>query len=121
MNLGCTLLAFALAASLGFYASAGDQTSDRVFEMRTYWAPEGRLDDLNARFREHTTKLFEKHGLRNVGYWMPIDNPERKLIYVISSPSKEAHDKAWKAFAQDPEWQNVKKETEAKGKIVAKV
>src|SRR4051812_13388222 len=119
MNLGWTLLAIAVTACLGFQVVAGDARSERVFEMRTYWAPEGRLDDLNARFREHTTKLFEKHGITNVGYWMPIDNPERKLIYVISSPSKEAHDKSWKAFAQDPEWQSVKKETEAKGKIVA--
>src|SRR3954451_18647428 len=121
MNLGWTLLAIALTACLGFTAVAGDNKSERVYEMRTYWAPEGRLDDLHARFRDHTTKLFEKHGIANVGYWVPIENPEHKLIYVISAPSKAAHDKAWKAFAQDPEWQSVKKQTEAKGKIVAKV
>jgi hypothetical protein len=121
MNLGWTFFALALTFCLAFTATAGDNKSERVFEMRTYWAPEGKLDDLNARFRNYTTKLFEKHGITNVGYWMPIDNPERKLIYFISSPSKEAHDKAWKAFGQDPEWQRVKKETEANGKIVAKV
>lgn len=101
-------------------AQTGDH-SDRVYEMRTYWAPEGRLDDLHARFREHTLKLFEKHGMTNVGYWIPVDNKENKLVYLLAYPSRQAATKAWDAFKADPDWQAVKKATEAKGPIVAKM
>jgi len=107
---------FAVAA-----ATAAAEPDTRVFELRTYYSPPGRLDDLNARFRDHTLKLFEKHGLTSIGYWMPIDNPENKLIYMLVFPSREARDASWKAFFADPEWQRVKKETEANGKIVEKV
>lgn len=93
----------------------------RCYEMRIYYAAEGKLDDLNARFRQHTCKLFEKHGMENIGYWMPIDNPDRKLIYFLAYPSREARDKSWKAFGADPEWQTVAKTTEAKGRLVSKV
>lgn len=102
------------------HADAGGKDA-RVYEMRIYWAPEGKLDDLHARFRNHTVKLFETHGMTNVGYWTPIDNPERKLLYLLAYPSKAARDKAWKAFGADAEWQAVKKKTEANGPIVAKV
>src|SRR6266851_4063073 len=68
----------------------------RVYEMRIYYAAPGKLDALNARFRNHTMKLFEKHGIQNVGYWVPIENTENKLIYVLSYPSREAREKSWK-------------------------
>lgn len=93
----------------------------RVFELRTYWTPEGKLDALHARFRDHTTKLFAKHGMTNVGYWVPVENSERKLIYVLAYPSRDAREKAWKAFFADPEWQQVQKASEAEGKLVDKV
>jgi hypothetical protein len=89
--------------------------------MRTYYAPGGRLDDLNARFREHTLQLFEKHGMTSIGYWTPIDNPDHKLIYILAYPDREARDASWKAFFADPQWQAARKTTEAKGPIVAKV
>ena len=89
--------------------------------MRVYYSPEGKLDDLHSRFRIHTTKLFEKHGIENIGYWVPRDNPENKLIYILAYPSREARDKSWKAFMSDPEWQAAAKKTEANGRIVAKV
>jgi hypothetical protein len=92
----------------------------RVFEMRTYWASEGKLDALHARFRDHTTKLFEKHGMTNVGYWVPLENPESKLIYLLAYPSREAREKSWEAFLGDPEWQRAARESEANGKLVAK-
>jgi NIPSNAP len=100
-------------------ATAGQE--ERVFELRTYYAPEGRLDDLQARFRDHTLKLFEKHGLTSIGYWVPIDNPENTLVYLLAFPSREAREEAWKSFFADPVWQDVKKQTEANGKIVKKV
>ncbi len=93
----------------------------RVYEMRVYYAAEGKLDALNSRFRDHTVKLFEKHGIENIGYWEPIDNPERQLIYFLAYPSREARDASWKAFFADPDWQKAAKQSEAGGKLVAKV
>jgi hypothetical protein len=89
--------------------------------MRTYHAARGKLDALNARFRDHTMKLFEKHGMENIGYWMPATNTENLLIYILAYPSKEARDASWKAFSNDPEWKQVVKESEANGRLVLKV
>lgn len=102
-------------------ANAVAAEDSRVFELRTYWAPEGKLDALHARFRQHTTKLFAKHGMTNVGYWVPLENKQQQLIYVLAYPSRDAREKAWKAFFADPEWQQVQKASEAEGKIVNKV
>jgi uncharacterized protein (DUF1330 family) len=96
------------------------QAADRVFELRTYTTNEGKLPDLLKRFRDHTTRIFEKHGMTNIGYWVPKDKPNT-LIYVIAFPSREAATKAWDAFRADPEWQKVAKASEENGKIVAKV
>lgn len=97
------------------------ETDTRVYEMRVYYAAEGKLEALNARFRNHTCKLFEKHGMQNIGYWMPIENPDRKLVYFLSYPDREAREKSWKAFMADPEWQAAYKASEVDGKLVAKV
>jgi len=106
------------ALAQGTLAQVPDQ---RVFEMRIYYAAEGKLDALNARFRDHTCKLFEKHGMQNIGYWMPIENPERKLVYFLAYPDKQARDKSWKAFMADPQWQTAYKASEADGKLVDKM
>jgi hypothetical protein len=89
--------------------------------MRVYYAPEGKLDALNARFRDHTLKLFEKHGITNIGYWMPIDNPERMMVYFLAYPDRESREKSWKSFMADPQWQAAYKASEVDGKLVAKV
>lgn len=102
-------------------AAAAAEQDTRVFEMRTYYSPPGRLDDLHARFRDHTLELFEKHGLKSIGYWTPIENTENKLVYVLVFPDREAREKAWKAFFADPVWQEAKKRTEADGPLVSKV
>jgi hypothetical protein len=112
------LTAVMLTATL--VASAAEKDS-RVFEMRTYYAAPGKLDDLNARFRNHTVKLFEKHGITNLGYWMPIDNPDNKLIYVLAYPSREARAASWKAFGADEDWKKARTESETNGKLVATV
>src|SRR3954447_7555902 len=112
------LIPFIAMASLPTKAA---ETANRCFEMRTYYAAEGKLDDLNARFRDHTCALFEKHGIKNIGYWMPQDNPDRKLIYLLAYPSREARDTAWKAFGADPEWKKAAKDSEKNGKLVNKV
>ena len=93
----------------------------RVFEMRTYFAAPGKLDDLHARFRDHTTQLFTKHGITNLGYWTPIENPENKLVYLLAYPTREARDASWKAFGADPDWQTARKASEENGKLVLKI
>lgn len=94
----------------------------RCFEMRVYYAPEGKLDALHSRFRDHTMKLFEKHGITNLGYFVPIgENPERKLVYFLAYPSLDARNASWKAFMGDPDWQKAHKASEVNGKLVAKV
>ncbi len=94
-----------------------------VYELRVYHAYEGKLDDLLRRFREHTIKLFEKHGMKNVAYWTPTDEPlkGRALVYILAHPSREAATANWQAFRDDPEWQSVRDKSEANGKLVEKV
>ena len=94
---------------------------NRFFEMRIYYAAPGKLDDLLARFKNHTTALFEKHGIQNIGYWVPLTNSDNKLVYLLAFPNREAREKSWKEFFADPEWQQVAKESEKNGKLVAKV
>lgn len=99
------------------------ESKSRVFEIRTYTCEPGKLPDLLKRFREHTTKLFEKHDMTNVGYWVPTDEPRSgdTLIYVVAHPSREAATRNWDAFRSDPDWIKAKKASEANGKIVTKV
>jgi hypothetical protein len=95
----------------------------RVFEMRTYYAAPGKMTDLHARFRDHTCALFKKHGMTIIGFWSPIDakQAEEKLVYILAYPSKEAADKSWKAFREDPDWNTAREASEKNGKLVAKV
>jgi hypothetical protein len=112
-------LSLALTALLA--AATLVQAADtRYFEMRTYYAAEGKLGALEARFRDHTVKLFTKHGMENLGYFVPLDNKENQLIYFLAYPSKEARDKSWKAFMADPAWQSAQKASEVNGKLVAR-
>jgi NIPSNAP len=94
-----------------------------VYELRVYHANEGKLDDLLKRFREHTMGLFEKHGMKNVAYWTPLDDPlkGKTLIYVLAHPSREAAASNWQAFRDDPGWQKVRDASEVNGKLVDKV
>jgi hypothetical protein len=94
-----------------------------VYELRVYHCYEGKLPDLHRRFREHTMKIFEKHGMKNIAYWTPMDDPQKSnmLYYVIAHPSREAAAANWKAFGEDPEWKAVQSASEANGKIVEKV
>jgi hypothetical protein len=98
-------------------------TSATVYELRVYHAFEGKLDDLLRRFRDHTMRLFEKHGIRNVAYWTPLDEPlkGRTLFYILAHPSREAATANWNAFRDDPEWIAVRDRSEANGKLVEKI
>ena len=99
------------------------QSSQRVFEIRTYTAPEGKLDALHARFRDHTLRIFQKHGMTSIVYFKPQDAPlsQNTLIYVLAHQSREAAKKSWAEFQADPEWQKVSAESQVNGRIVAKV
>lgn len=115
-------LSLLLALLLGPVLAARSAEKDtRLFEMRTYYAAPGRLDDLHARFREHTMALFAKHGMTNLGYWVPVQNTDNKLIYVLAYPDRAARDASWKAFGADPEWQRARAASEANGALVARV
>ncbi len=120
MKFSTTTLTFIVAlffTNLAF----GQNGDDRVYEMRIYHCHKGKLNDLNRRFRNHTMKLFEKHGMTNVGYWTPIDNPDEKLYYVLSYPSREAAKASWEGFMADTTWQRVWKESEVNGAIISKI
>ena len=99
------------------------QMKGRVFELRTYTAPDGKLSDLHKRFREHTLRIFEKHGMTNIGYWMPQDAPlsQNTMIYLLAYPSREAAQQSWKAFASDPEWKKVASESQVNGRLTSKI
>jgi len=91
-----------------------------VYELRTYTAAENKLAMLNARFANHTTKFFLKHGMSNVGYWTPFDRPESEntLIYLIQHESREKADKNWQAFSQDPNWKKIARDSQRQGKLL---
>jgi len=104
-------------------ASTSAANANRVYELRTYHTFEGRLPALEKRFREHTMAIFERHGMKNVGYWIPQDGAAHTntLVYIISHESRDAAAKSWAEFRADPEWKKVSAESEADGKIVEKV
>jgi hypothetical protein len=105
-------------------ASPVAEKQSRFFELRTYHAAAGKMEALEARFRNYTNKLFVKHGIQTVGCWIPQDKngqSEDKLIYLLAFPSRQARDAAWKEFTDDMEWQAVKVETEQDGRLVEKV
>jgi hypothetical protein len=81
------------------------------------------LPELEARFRDHTITIFERHGMKSIAYWTPMDEPDKSntLIYILQHPSREAAAANWKSFQDDPEWKSVKEKSEANGKLVDKI
>ena len=115
------ILPLALLTALTAHSTCSANAADmRCYEMRIYYAAPGKLHALNARFRDHTCKLFEKHGMANIGYWLPMTNTEQKLVYLLAYPSREAREKSWKEFMADPDWQTAAKQSEKDGKLVSK-
>jgi hypothetical protein len=94
-----------------------------IFELRVYHALPGKLNDLVARFRDHTDALFAQHGMKSVAYWMPVDEPQKSntFIYILRHPSREAAAANWKSFQADPAWVSVKEKSETNGKLVEKI
>src|SRR4051794_13120470 len=107
MKIISTLLLVFLAAA------AFAQTKDtRFFELRIYYAAPGKLDALVSRFANNTTRIFEKHGMQNIGYWVPVDNKSNTIYYILAFPTRQARDESWKNFSSDPEWKKVASESE---------
>lgn len=121
------LAVFSAALVVGFLSAAvwaaDPAPAGKVYELRIYHAAPGKLDALNARFRDHTCKLFQKHGVELVGFWTPTTGDEAKttLYYIVAFPSVEAQKKSWDAFRADPDWLKAKAESEKDGKLTVKV
>ena len=124
---GAALAVFAAGFVAGQLFDGGNAEAQtkgsKVFELRTYTSPEGRLDDLLARFRDDTMRIFKKHGMQNVGYFVPVDAPAstNTLVYILAHDSRDAATKSWAAFRDDPEWKAVTERTQANGPIVSNV
>jgi hypothetical protein len=113
-----------LSPLAGVALEAGEESGvDTVYELRIYHVAPGKLNELLARFRDHTDKLFQRHGMKSVAYWTPVDEPQKgnTLIYILQHPSREAATANWKAFQDDAEWKSVKAKSEENGKLVEKV
>jgi hypothetical protein len=119
----CAAIFFVGSAAKSLQPAPETSKKPRVFEIRTYTTEKDKLPNLLARFRDHTTKLFEKHGMTNIGYWVPTDGERAKdtLIYVLAHESRAAADKSWAGFRTDPDWIKARDASEADGKIVSKV
>lgn len=117
------LLCIAWLAASSAAKAEGPANPGRTFELRTYITHPGRLDALNRRFRDHTNRIFARHGMTIVGFWTPTEGPDagNKLVYMLAYPSREAADAAWKAFRADAEWTAAKAASEQDGPIVKKV
>jgi hypothetical protein len=101
-------------------AAADGPATGKIYELRIYKANPGKLEALHARFRDHTCKLFQKHGMEVIGFWTPTEGDAAKdtLCYMLAFPSVEAQKKAWDAFKADPEWIKAKADSEKDGVLV---
>lgn len=113
-------LVVACALTLTLQSAEAQKKANRFFEIRTYTTNDGKLKDLHARFKNHTNRLFKKHGMQLIGYWTPTDKKKSKntLVYILAYPSMEARTKAWKGFFSDPEWQKAYKNSIKDGRLV---
>jgi len=119
-----TLSAALFLTSPGEASGNGQEAGmETVYELRIYHVVPGKLDALLARFRDHTDKLFARHGMKSVAYWTPVDEPQKgvTLIYILQHPSRTAATENWKAFQDDPEWKSVKAKSEENGKLAEKI
>ena len=118
---GISLFSLSIGLGAGILVSTSAQDMDKVFELRIYTATPGNLDNLHARFRDHTTRIFGNHGMKVVGYWTPTSEEESEdtLVYLLEHANQDAADASWRAFGQDPEWARVAEASNANGQILA--
>jgi len=120
----CLLLVPATGTLVAEPAPKAPGGSGRAFELRTYTASPGKLDALNARFRDHTIALFKKHGMEVVGFWEPLDKEAgagETLVYILAHQSRAAAEASWKSFRNDPEWIKAKADSEKGGVLTTKI
>ena len=119
LTLAALVVAGAGAALLVSTGQTGEKkVENRVFEMRIYYANPGKMDDLHARFKNHTNKLLEKHGMQLIGFWTDEKEPQRKLYWIVAHKSKDAAKESWKSFQNDADWKAAKAKSEEKGALV---
>lgn len=118
-----SVLSLIIGLGAGFIFSSSAQEAGKVFELRIYTATPGNLENLHARFRDHTIRIFENNGMKIVGFWSPTSEEDagETLIYVLEHASQEAANASWQAFGQDPEWKAVSDASNANGAILAGV
>jgi hypothetical protein len=117
-------LSFVLAGGLAAVTAVAAEPGPPTFELRTYTTLPGKLEALNARFRDHTNALFVKHGMKIIGFWVPSDKDrgaDNTLVYLLEFPDRAAREKSWEDFRKDPQWIAARDASEANGKIVEKV
>lgn len=117
-------LLLSLIACLLSFAAVGQQNSDMkstYFEVRKYYANDGKLQDLLNRFQNHTMKLFEKAGMENIAYFVPVDNTDNSMTYILGYPDEKSRDRMWTEFGNDPTWKKAKAESEVNGSLVKSV
>ena len=121
-SLSIAIISVIVGVSAGIFFATSAQ-NQKVFELRTYQATPGNLDNLHARFRDHTMRIFRKHGMEIVGFWSPTSEEEKddKLVYLLAHDSQEAANASWQAFGADPEWNRVAEESNRNGQILAGV
>lgn len=116
-----TLSMLALFFTLAGFSQQLSGSNSTYFEIRKYYANEGKLSDLIKRFEDHTMALFEKNGMENIAYFVPADNTDNSLTYILGYPNEKSRDRMWEKFGNDPEWQKAKKESEVNGGLVKSV
>ena len=117
------LIAATVLVSAGFAVGRTSTSApSRIYELRIYTPAAGKLDAVNARFRDHTRAIFDRHHMKSVGYWLPTEGVNAgKFVYILEHPSREEATKNWAEFRADPEWVKVKAESEANGPLVSNV
>lgn len=113
-------LCFLVLSSVAFAQNAQGIKSN-YFEIRKYYAHEGKLDDLIARFENHTFGLFEKSGMENIAYFVPTENEDNSLTYIMGYPDKASRDRMWDTFINDPEWKKAYAASTADGALVKSI
>ncbi|PZX57677.1 NIPSNAP protein [Algoriphagus ratkowskyi] len=107
--------------TFGAFAQQLSGSSSTYFEIRKYYANEGKLPDLIKRFQDHTMELFEKSGMENIAYFLPVDNTDNSMTYILGYPDEKSRDRMWEKFANDPEWKKAKAASEVNGGLVKSV
>lgn len=93
-----------------------------LWETRVYTVAPGRMPDLHQRFRDHTLRLFERHGIKPVGFFVnEVGGASDQLTYFLSFDSHAQREESWRSFLADSEWHEVKSASESTGPLVVRI